>query len=76
MDAPRIITAWLFDLYASADGVTLWLVDGDGVKHRCHDRFVPSFFMHVDRDGAARAAMLAANFPFRIDLDPAVQREI
>ena len=76
MHAPRIIRAWLFDLYASADGITLWLVDGDGVKHRCYDRFIPSFFMHVNRNGATRAAMLAANFPFRIDLDPAVQREI
>ena len=76
MDTSRAITAWLFDLYASSDGVTLWLVDKDGVKHCCYDRFVPSFFMHVDRDGAARAAALAANFPFRIDLAPAVQREI
>jgi hypothetical protein len=72
----RVITAWLFDLYASSDGVTLWLVDRDGAKHCCYDRFVPSFFMHVDQEGAARAATLAANVPFRIDLTPAVQREI
>ena len=36
---------WLFDLYPSAEGMTIWLVDEDGNKHCCRDRFVPSFYL-------------------------------
>ncbi len=70
----RTITGWLFDVYPSLRGITLWFVDRDGRKHRCYDTFVPSFFMHTP--DAGRVAGLVRDFPFRVTLDHAVQREI
>src|SRR3972149_2521584 len=29
--------AWLFDAYPSADGMTVWFLDGDGRAHALHD---------------------------------------
>lgn len=70
------ITGWLFDIYPSPQGITLWLVDRDGRKYRCHDAFVPSFFMHVPDADEQRIAALVQPFPFRVSLDRAVRREI
>ena len=47
MTKTRTITGWLFDLYPSREGITLWLVDRDGAKYRCHDGFDPWFYMHI-----------------------------
>jgi DNA polymerase elongation subunit (family B) len=72
----RVISGWLFDLYASAEGVTLWLLDRQGGKHRCFAPFVPSFFMHVSPSDARRAAALVRSFPFRVTFEYTRQREI
>jgi DNA polymerase-2 len=70
------VSGWLFDIYASPRGVTLWLIDREGRKHRCTSPFIPSFHLEVDGAGAARAAALVARFPFRVELHPGRRREI
>lgn len=71
-----IVTGWLFDLYPSAQGMTLWLVDRDGRKYCCTRAFIPSFFLHVDAAGATRALSLLSRFPFPVTLHPDRRREI
>lgn len=66
---PSIITGWLFDIYPSSDGITVWLIDNEGVKHQAAVPFVPSFFMHIPREQEQRVAALVRPFPFRITLD-------
>ncbi len=34
---------WLFDVYPSGDGMTVWILDPEGQAHKLHDRFTPSF---------------------------------
>jgi DNA polymerase-2 len=70
------VTGWLFDIYASPEGITLWLVDRDGRKHRCRAAFVPSFFMHVPETDEQRVGAIVAPFPFRVTLARDVRREI
>ena len=70
------MTGWLFDIYASANGVTVWLIDADGRKYRCTYPFVPSLYLHVDRADAARAEMIAGRFPFPITLNIDRRREL
>ncbi|HQT92008.1 MAG TPA: hypothetical protein PL001_08265, partial [Candidatus Kryptobacter bacterium] len=53
---------WLFDLYPSSKGITLWIIDGDGVKTRGHVPFVPRFFMNVKGADRSRAEALARKF--------------
>ncbi|CAG0947061.1 DNA polymerase, archaea type [Anaerolineae bacterium] len=42
----RRLTGWLFDVYATGDSVSVWLIDADGVSHHLHDILHPSFFVH------------------------------
>ncbi len=56
---PKTVRGWLFDLYPSSKGVTLWIVDEDGGKHCCHDNFVPSFYLHLHEQDIKRAEILA-----------------
>lgn len=74
--APGIIHAWLFDLYPSSGGITLWFVDTEGCKRRCTRPFVPSFYLHVDAEGSSRAASIVERFPFPVTLHPDRRREI
>jgi DNA polymerase-2 len=72
----RMIHGWLFDLYPSPSGITLWLVDREGRKQRCHVDFTPFFYMHVSREEAQSVEMLARRFPCRVSLSWEQQREI
>jgi len=76
MTTTRTITGWLFDLYPSRRGITLWLVDRDGARHCCHDAFAPWFYMHVPSSDEARVAAIVRLFPFRVTLDRTVRKEI
>ncbi|MBK7258756.1 MAG: hypothetical protein IPI01_13360 [Ignavibacteriae bacterium] len=69
-----MLTAWLFDLYPSADGITLWFVDAEGRKHRAYARFTPSLYLHLDVGHAGRIAGLLRAFPATVR--PATKREI
>lgn len=41
----RRLTGWLFDVYAHGDGISVWLIDEQGVAHHLHDQLHPSFFV-------------------------------
>lgn len=68
--------AWLFDIYPSPDGITLWFIDAGGCKHRAFDRYMPSLFLRCDEREAGRIAALLRSFPFPVTVRPAVRREI
>ena len=72
----KTITGWLFDIYPSSLGITMWLVDKEGRKHCTYAPFIPSFYMHVSDDDARRVADIVRQFPFRVTLDRATQKEI
>ena len=76
MTKTRTITGWLFDVYPSRQGITLWLVDRDGAKHCCWDGFAPWFYMHVPGTDEARVLAIVRLFPFRVSLDRTTRREI
>ena len=69
-----MVTAWLFDLYPSADGITLWFVDADGRKHRGYARFTPSLYLHLDVRHAGRIVQILRTYP--VTVRPATKREI
>jgi len=76
MTNTRTISGWLFDLYPSRQGITLWLVDRDGARHVCHAPFAPWFYMHVPPSDEARVAAVVRAFPFPVTFDRTVRREI
>jgi DNA polymerase-2 len=70
------ISAWLFDVYPSERGVTLWFIDRNGARLRCFRKFTPSFFLHLNDSDVKRAAVLAHQCPVPISLSPATRTEI
>ncbi len=72
----RMIHGWLFDLYPSPSGITLWLVDREGRKERCHADFEPFFYLHVSPAEAESVEALVRGFPCRVSLSREEQREI
>ncbi len=57
------VKGWLFDLYPSIQGMTLWIIDEDGKTHRCRDTFTPVFYLHLPLPDMARAEKLANACP-------------
>lgn len=72
----RICTGWLFDVYPSRHGITVWLIDRNGVKHVAEASFAPSFFMHIASNDDKRVAALVGSFPCIISLERVVRREL
>lgn len=72
----NVITGWLFDVYPSSRGITLWLIDRSGAKHCVSGPFTPWFFMRVGDEDARRAVDMASSFPFPVTFTQEVQREI
>jgi DNA polymerase elongation subunit (family B) len=74
--ATTTITGWLFDIYPSAEGITIWLIERGGVPHRCFVRFTPFFYMHVREEDEHAITAIVRSLPVRITLDRVSQREI
>jgi hypothetical protein len=72
----HVLTGWLFDLYPSPEGITLWFIDEEGRKHRAFDRFVPSFYLHLNERDVDRVVALLREFPFPITMRRDMRREI
>ena len=72
----QTIHGWLFDLYPSPSGITLWLVDREGRKERCHADFAPFFYLHVPRHEGEMVETLTRNFPCRVTFSREERREI
>jgi DNA polymerase-2 len=70
------ISAWLFDVYPSERGVTLWFIDLSGARLRCFRKFTPSFFLHLNDFDAKRAAVLANQCPVPVSLATTTRTEI
>jgi DNA polymerase-2 len=41
---------WLFDVYPSGNGMTIWMIDDQGCPHALQDDFTPSFYAHGPRE--------------------------
>lgn len=41
---------WLFDIYASPNGITLWFISETGKRISAYAPFVPKFYIHVDEN--------------------------
>ncbi|MBI3788708.1 MAG: hypothetical protein HY276_10700, partial [Ignavibacteriales bacterium] len=70
------ITGWLFDVYPSAKGITLWLIDEHGNKHCCSREFYPSFYLHLNNSDAKRAEFLGTRSPVPLSLTRTTRTEI
>ena len=73
---PSVLSGWLFDVYPSGQGVTLWFIDTSGNRLHMHRPFKPYFFLHLHASDAQRAAVLGARCPVPVSLIPTARTEI
>lgn len=70
------ITGWLFDVYPSSQGMTLWFIDQNGGKHCCTAKFSPSFFLGLRESDHQRALTLARQSAVPLSLRRTLRREL
>ncbi len=58
-----LITGWLFDVYPSSRGISIWLIDPEGRKHFCWTPFTPAFYLHVQQNEMEKAKRVASACP-------------
>jgi len=69
-------SGWLFDVYPSERGVTLWFIGKDGSRLSSFRKFTPSFFLHLNNSDAKRAEVLADRCPVPVSLAATTRTEI
>jgi DNA polymerase elongation subunit (family B) len=70
------ISGWLFDVYPSEQGVTLWFIDNNGNRLHFFRHFKPYFFLHVHASDTKRAVALGARCPIPVSFIPTTRTEI
>ena len=70
------VTGWLFDAYANKTGMTVWLIDLDGRKHKMHYPFRPCFYLQADSDGTKLIEQLRQKLPSPISLKQVIKKEL
>ncbi len=72
----QILQGWIFDLYPSPHGMTLWLIEPNQTRHRLIDRFAPVFYVsgpdavlrRLHGEAARQPHALACRVTERMDL--------
>lgn len=72
----KTVTAWLFDLYASSEGITFWLKDQDGCTHRCFRSYEPVFYMHLSTAEERKLHAFLPLLPCHVTVDRYTQTEL
>jgi hypothetical protein len=70
------ISAWLFDVYPSECGVTLWLIGLNGARMHFFRQFTPYFFLHLNTSDIKRAIALGARCPIPVSFKQTTHTEI
>ena len=62
------ISGWIFDVYPVNGGMRLWMIDGEGSKHRLGDPFSPSFYIggSVSLVRTLGSQLLGLNLPLEL----------
>jgi DNA polymerase elongation subunit (family B) len=71
-----VIEGWLFDVYPSADGMVLWLIDSEGRPHQVRYPYAPAMYIGGDRRAHNAAERALQSLGIRISMSPAVQKEL
>jgi len=70
------VKGWLFDVYPSHSGMCVWIIDGEGEKHRCYSEFRPSFFLHLNESDSKRAIVIGRGFDPALVFSKQSQKEL
>lgn len=73
----RIISGWLFDVYASEKDVSVWVIDDDGVAHHLRDkRLHPLFFVGGTKEQLRAVGEWLERAPLFVQIQDAERYEL
>lgn len=70
------IRGWFFDAYPTRDGITVWLVDGKGMKYKLQYPFRPSFYVNLSGDEEKFLQSIRPQLPCIVSLQRIEKREL
>ncbi len=71
-----VLSGWLFDAYPAASGVTVWLIDGEGTKHRARYPFQPAFYVDVREPQKAFFRAITRKYRCHVSREPVEKIEL
>lgn len=72
----ELVTGWLFDLYPSRSGITIWLVDREGRKRCILSPYTPSFFMHIGEHELGKAKRVITTVHSPVTFERTARKDI
>jgi DNA polymerase elongation subunit (family B) len=70
------ITGWLFDAYPTEKGITVWLIDVEGKKHKTVFPFHPMFYVNFNNDEERFLQSMRKQLPCEISLRKVEKKEL
>lgn len=70
------LQGWLFDAYTNDTGMTVWIIDADGKRHKTVFTFAPCFYLKLSEKEAETLRDLLLHLPYHVTAVPAVKRDL
>ncbi|MCK9408187.1 MAG: hypothetical protein M0R68_03550, partial [Bacteroidetes bacterium] len=58
------VQGWLFDAYVNDAGMTVWIIDADGNRHRTDYPFAPCFYLQLSVQESVTLNELLLRLPY------------
>ncbi len=71
-----IIRGWIFDVYTNDSGMTVWIADADGNKHKTTALFAPCFYLQISEREEETLRESVHRIPFRVTTARTVKRDL
>jgi len=66
----------LFDAYANDHGMTVWIIDIDGKRHKTHYTFAPCFYLKLSEQEAGVLRELLLHLPYQVTMALTTKKEL
>lgn len=70
------LQGWLFDTYVNDSGMTVWIIDADGKRHKTVYPFAPCFYLKLLEGEEATLQELLQRMPHTVTASRAVKRDL
>lgn len=70
------LQGWLFDAYVNDTGMTVWIIDADGKRHKTVFPFAPCFYLHVSEQEAATLREILLRLPYQVTMIKTAKKDL
>ncbi|MFA6470302.1 MAG: DNA polymerase domain-containing protein [Bacteroidota bacterium] len=70
------LQGWLFDVYVNDAGMTVWIIDTDGKRHKSTYPFAPCFYLQLSDQEAAELRKILLHLPYHVTAIRTVKKDL